>query len=83
MKRKIIPKILYYLGRILGWFLVVLGFLGLILPILPGIPFLVLGFLILGTDMVIRDQIINLFPKRFRPGIQKRADKYYSKKKQK
>ncbi|SFS81187.1 DUF454 family protein [Marininema halotolerans] len=34
-------------SQVLGWFFIVLGILGLFLPILQGVIFLMLGFLIL------------------------------------
>lgn len=36
--------------KILGWACVGLGFLGIILPIIPGIPLLVLGLMFLATQ---------------------------------
>lgn len=34
-------------GRIIGWFFIVLGLLGLVLPVLQGILFLLIGLMIL------------------------------------
>lgn len=44
--RRHIPRSL--VRRILGWSLITLAALGVILPVLPGLPFLVIGILFLG-----------------------------------
>ncbi len=33
-----------------GWFLILLGVVGIVAPILPGIPFLIVGFSLLATE---------------------------------
>lgn len=46
--RWLFDKLRYYTRLGVGWFLIVLGVLGVILPVLPGIPFLLLGGWLLG-----------------------------------
>jgi uncharacterized membrane protein YbaN (DUF454 family) len=73
-------KFVYVLIQVLGVFLLILGVLGILLPILPGWPLIFFGLLILGADVAFRDRIINIFPERFRPVIRHHADKIYAKK---
>jgi len=57
------------LKRIVGIFLIVLGILGLILPVLPGVWFIPLGVELLGWKLVINrkkswSEMIRLKPKK-------------------
>lgn len=57
-----------YCKLILGWALVLLGIIGWLLPILPGTPFIVLGFTLLSSQSeCIRNKIESLrerFPRQ-------------------
>lgn len=48
-----------------GWAFLLLGFLGLILPILPGVPFLIVGLLILSTEYLWASSILTKLTARF------------------
>jgi uncharacterized membrane protein YbaN (DUF454 family) len=57
--------------KILAWFFIVLGILGIILPILPGWPFFFLGLFILAEDDATREKIVGWFPRRAQPTARK------------
>jgi uncharacterized membrane protein YbaN (DUF454 family) len=52
-------------GIIVGWAFVVLGIVGLFLPVLQGILFLVIGLLILSREYSWARNLISYFRKRF------------------
>lgn len=54
------------LRKIAGWTFVVIGFLGIIAPIIPGAPLLFIGCEILGIRLITSDTL-----KRFIPGRNK------------
>lgn len=70
-------KIAGKLRRFGGYFLIVIGVLGILLPILPGWPFFFLGIIILGGDETTRDRIIVHFPKKSRKYLVKVFDTIY------
>jgi hypothetical protein len=45
------------LRKIVGWTLVVVGFVALIIPIIPGAPIVFIGFEILGLRFIFTDKI--------------------------
>jgi uncharacterized membrane protein YbaN (DUF454 family) len=51
-----------YLRLTAGWLCIGCGFIGLILPLLPGIPFLLLGSWLLGWDSWLRPWLAKWFP---------------------
>ncbi|PIZ01034.1 hypothetical protein COY62_00490 [bacterium (Candidatus Howlettbacteria) CG_4_10_14_0_8_um_filter_40_9] len=55
-------KEMHIVLRVIGVILVTVGILGLILPVIPGIPLLIIGFLILGEESVVTGWIIKRFP---------------------
>jgi hypothetical protein len=44
-----------------GWFLVVVGFVALIMPVVPGAPLVFVGLELLGLRIIFTDKIKNLF----------------------
>jgi uncharacterized membrane protein YbaN (DUF454 family) len=50
---------------ILGWFFVFLGILGLFLPILQGILFILIGLIILSTEYVWAHRLLSKLKARF------------------
>jgi len=60
-----------YLRFIAGWLSIVLGLIGILLPVLPGIPLLVLGSWLLGWDEWLRPWLAKFyaFVRRLTPGI--------------
>lgn len=52
--------------RIIGVFFIFLGILGLILPIFPGVVFLILGILIIGEESIFAGWIIKFLPQKQR-----------------
>ncbi len=58
---------------ITGWTFIVLGILGLFLPILQGILFLLIGLVILSSEYVWAHRLLNKLRQRF-PGISRKAD---------
>jgi hypothetical protein len=59
-------SIFYQIG---GISLVIIGFLGIILPILPGWPFIFLGLFLIGGMPLIDQKILKYIPKKFRDRI--------------
>jgi uncharacterized membrane protein YbaN (DUF454 family) len=57
-----------------GWALMLLGLTGIILPIIPGIPFLVIGLLILSGEYVWAERLLGLVRRRF-PKMTRSAEK--------
>jgi uncharacterized membrane protein YbaN (DUF454 family) len=53
------------LAVLLGWVFVALGVIGIILPILPGIPLLLVGLFILSSEYVGAHQLLGKIRKRF------------------
>lgn len=52
----------FILRIILSWLLIVLGIAGIILPVLPGWPFLIAGVAILDVDGTIRKRVWSWVP---------------------
>lgn len=48
-----------------GWFFIVLGIVGLVLPVLQGILFLLIGLLILSTEYVWAHNLLHKLRQRF------------------
>lgn len=59
----------------IGIFFVFLGLLGFILPIIPGILFLILGIVILGEEFFLTRWIIKKSPKSVQDRLRKRNNK--------
>ena len=49
------------LRKIMGWIFVVIGFVALVAPIIPGAPLVFIGFEILGLRFVFTDKVKRLF----------------------
>ena len=64
---------------LLAWFFIVLGILGIILPILPGWPFFFIGLFILAGSDSTRDKIVGWFPRRTQPTVRKYFKAIYEK----
>lgn len=62
------------LRLIFGWFFLVLGLLGLVLPILQGWLFIAIATILLAPDVPFFRRILNYVQKRF-PKIARKADK--------
>jgi uncharacterized membrane protein YbaN (DUF454 family) len=58
---------------VVGWIFIVLGVLGLFLPILQGVLFLLIGLFILSSEYVWAHQLLRKLREKF-PGISRRAD---------
>ena len=61
------------LGLAAGWSLVSLGVLGLLLPILPGLPFLLIGITVLSAEYVWARRLLQKLRDRF-PALISRSD---------
>jgi len=57
----------------LGWAFIVLGVIGLFLPILQGVLFLMIGLVILSSEYVWAHRLLQKIRNRF-PGVAKRWD---------
>ncbi len=49
------------LRKIVGWFLVVVGFVALIAPVIPGAPLVFIGFELLGLRFIFMNKIKAFF----------------------
>lgn len=65
------------LAMLLGWVLVTLGLFGIILPILPGIPFLLIGLFILSSKYVWAHQLLGKIRRRF-PVVSRKVQEWVS-----
>ncbi|MFC4076676.1 DUF454 family protein [Salinithrix halophila] len=61
-------------GQILGWFFVLLGIAGIILPVLHGVVFLMLGFLILSKTSPWAKRMLDRLEARY-PLVSKQMNK--------
>lgn len=61
------------MGLAAGWSLVSLGVLGLLLPILPGLPFLLLGITVLSAEYVWARRLLQKLRDLF-PSLTRRSD---------
>jgi uncharacterized protein YqgC (DUF456 family) len=52
------------LKKVLGWLFVVIGFVALVAPIIPGAPLVFVGFELLGLRFIFTDKLKNLFRKK-------------------
>ena len=64
-KKQITP----ILRKILAIVLIIIGISGIILPVLPGWPFVFWGLFIIGGSALIDRTILKYFPKKFRKKI--------------
>lgn len=56
--------------QVMGWFFIVLGVVGLFLPVLQGILFLAVGFLLLSRDIPVFRRLVIWFKKKY-PAMRK------------
>lgn len=61
--------------KILAVFFIVIGIMGSILPVIPGIPFFIIGVILLGEESPLGQKIISYLPGRIRDEIRKRQQK--------
>ena len=60
------------LAVLLGWVFVALGVIGVVLPILPGIPLLLIGLFVLSSEYVWAHQLLGRIRERF-PAASRKA----------
>jgi len=58
---------------VVGWAFILLGIVGLFLPILQGVLFLIVGLVILSSEYVWAHHLLNKLRERF-PGVSRKAD---------
>lgn len=61
--------------KILAVLCLIIGILGTVLPVIPGIPFFILGVILLGEESPLGQKIISYLPARIRDEIRKRQQK--------
>jgi len=62
---------------VFGYTFVLIGFMGIILPVLPGWPFLFLGIFVLGGEEGLRKAFVKYLPKSISGRLNKYMDKIY------
>lgn len=60
---------------LLGWALVALGVVGMVLPILPGIPLLLVGLFVLSSEYVWAHHLLRKIRERF-PAASRKAQEW-------
>ena len=63
------------LAVLLGWVFVALGVIGVVLPILPGIPLLLIGLFVLSSEYVWAHQLLGRIRERF-PAASRKAQEW-------
>ena len=63
------------LAVLLGWVFVAFGVIGVVLPILPGIPLLLIGLLVLSSEYVWAHQLLRKIRERF-PAASRKAQEW-------
>jgi uncharacterized membrane protein YbaN (DUF454 family) len=66
---------LHIIIKILAVFFLMLGVLGLFLPVMPGVVFLVIGLILLGEESWLGQKIILLLPKKVKEAIKEKHEK--------
>lgn len=61
--------------KVLAVVFIVIGILGTVLPVIPGVPFFILGVILLGEESPLGQKIISYLPARVREEIKKRQQK--------
>lgn len=64
--------------NILGWVFILLGFLGIVLPVWPGILFFIIGLTILSSSNHWSRKLLDAFHRRF-PSIAQKTDRLLKK----
>lgn len=57
------------LRKTIGWSLVVVGFVAVIMPVIPGVPLVFVGAQLLGLNFILTDKVKRGFSKRKRIDI--------------
>lgn len=60
---------------LLGWALLALGLIGVVLPILPGIPFLLVGLFVLSSEYLWAHELLRKIRERF-PAVSRRTHEW-------
>lgn len=71
-KKGFIHRYKHIILKILAVFFLLLGLLGFVLPVIPGIVFFVLGLILLGEESPLRQKIIAMLPEKMRKAIEKK-----------
>lgn len=74
-EKTLLKKILHKGLEVIGVFFVFLGVIGLFLPIVPTVPFLIIGILILGEESIYTGWIFKLLPAKVSSPIRKGLEK--------
>lgn len=61
--------------KILAVLCLALGVLGLFLPIIPGIPLILIGLILLGEESWLGGKIISMLPEKLRKAIRREREK--------
>lgn len=59
------PRVARFGKIVLGWLFLILGFLGLFLPVLQGVLFLAIGLAILATEQIWARRLLTWLRRRF------------------
>lgn len=70
-------RLFHRLLKLTGFLFIILGVIGLIFPVIPGLVFLILGIIILGEESFVASWIINRLPQKQREKVKN----YFSRRK--
>lgn len=65
-------RVPHIIVKVLSIVFLLLGLAGFVLPVIPGIPFLIIGLILLGEESKLGQKILSVLPEKIRNEIKKR-----------
>ena len=66
-------KLFHIVVKIFGYILLIIGLIGLIMPILPGWALIIVGLMILGEESLVGRNVIHRLPEKFQKRFKKKG----------